>query len=81
MKKPDRVFDEMDVVHCDMLLCMDRLDYEDVLKEVAMLDAMNQDGFYTLRVRQLATFCPSGTLQVSWRGLGLGLGLGYLRGF
>jgi hypothetical protein len=50
-------FDEVaDAVRYDLILVMDRFDYQEVLKEVAVLDAINPGGFYAGRVRRLGPF-------------------------
>ena len=43
---------------------MDRMDYEDVLREVATLDMINEHGFYALRIRPFAPFAEGGNLRV-----------------
>jgi protein-tyrosine-phosphatase/ribosomal protein L13E len=52
-----RRFDEVaDAVSYDLILVMDRFDYQEVLKEVAVLDAINPGGFYAGRIRRLGPF-------------------------
>lgn len=55
-----RVFDEVnDVVECDMVLTMDRFDFEEVYKEVSVLDAINPGGFYCSRMKLFGDFSLS----------------------
>lgn len=55
-----RVFDEVnDIVNYDLVLVMDSFDAVEVLREVAVLDAIHRSGSYSTRVRQLASFVKS----------------------
>ena len=45
-----------DAVRYDLILVMDRFDYQEVIKEIAILDTINPGGNYSGRVRTLGPF-------------------------
>ena len=52
-----RCFDEVhDIAAFDLVLVMDRFDFTEVLREVAVLDKINPGGSYCSRVRHLSQF-------------------------
>lgn len=52
-----RQFKEVaDAVRYDLILVMDRFDYQEVIRDVSMLDAINPGGNYSGRVRVLGPF-------------------------
>lgn len=58
-------FDEVeDVVNSDLLVVMDQYDYDEVLKEVSVLDRIHPGGFYTLRIRPLGMFVPNKEVDI-----------------
>jgi len=52
-----RQFEEVaDAVRYDLIVVMDRFDYQEVIRDVSMLDAINPGGNYSGRVRVLGPF-------------------------
>ncbi|GMH45637.1 hypothetical protein BSKO_13594 [Bryopsis sp. KO-2023] len=63
-----KVFDEIvDVVDCDLVLTMDRFDYEEVYREVSVLDAINPGGFYCSRMKLLGDFSIASPISTESR--------------
>ncbi|KAK9846070.1 hypothetical protein WJX84_010618 [Apatococcus fuscideae] len=55
-------FDEVDsIVNTDLVLVMDRFDFSEVFREVAVLDKINPGGFYSSRIKLLGSFQPLAT--------------------
>eukprot|EP01026_Neomeris_dumetosa_P030240 TRINITY_DN2423_c0_g1_i6.p1 TRINITY_DN2423_c0_g1~~TRINITY_DN2423_c0_g1_i6.p1 ORF type:complete len:488 (-),score=47.26 TRINITY_DN2423_c0_g1_i6:316-1779(-) len=57
LSQKDNMFQEFEhMVEYDLVLVMDRFDYEDVYKEVAVVDVINPGGQYTNKIKCLGEF-------------------------
>lgn len=57
MQRHSRRFDEVaDAVNYDLVIVMDKFDYQEILKEVSVLDTINPGGYYSARIRLLGPF-------------------------